>query len=349
MNLRGILMGYNQNPIAYYPIYRSVTGSTTAAIALSQLLFWHTAVKCRKFYKTDAEIREETRLTENEWRTAKKIIKGLDFVSIEVKGVPARTYYDFDYLLLAEAVGKAAESEIQSSYVESTKLGQLNPRNKDGGIHTTITENTTENTTEIEGDGENLKSLEEKEIKAGVSDLDQERERYEMQLYQLLNKKCHREVTKAVTEIGTVSREEFESSLFTFLWESDKTIGDSKGAVNGLKKLIGIHADYVKKNGVKTSATDDRVEKVMDYVKKEWVNQYGKGYSDGRDAAWLDKETEYLRRLIRHDAEGTGDIAWYYANNQRSDFTFKWGHFFDGLTFLESEFNKHKGYAKARM
>jgi hypothetical protein len=51
----------NQKPIAYYPIYRQITGSTTAGILLSQLMYWFSVKD--KFYKTDADIIEETMLT----------------------------------------------------------------------------------------------------------------------------------------------------------------------------------------------------------------------------------------------------------------------------------------------
>jgi hypothetical protein len=37
-SIKAMLRAINQRPIAYYPVYRDVTGSTTAAILLSQVL-----------------------------------------------------------------------------------------------------------------------------------------------------------------------------------------------------------------------------------------------------------------------------------------------------------------------
>jgi len=73
--MKTILKELNQRPISYYPIYRKLTGSTTAGLLLSQLMYWFS--KKEKFYKIDSEIMEETLLTKKELENAKKIIKNL--------------------------------------------------------------------------------------------------------------------------------------------------------------------------------------------------------------------------------------------------------------------------------
>lgn len=134
-----ILKSLNQRPIAYYPIYRQITGSTTAGILLSQLMYWFS--KQDTFHKTDADIMSETLLTENELRSAKNKIKNLEFVTVFVKGIPAKTYYQIDWDM------------YETSLVKFTEPNELNSQDLDCEIHETIivkslTKTTAEITTE---------------------------------------------------------------------------------------------------------------------------------------------------------------------------------------------------------
>jgi hypothetical protein len=138
--MKEILIKINQRPIAVYPIYIKLTGSVTSGLLLSQIMYWYSAVNGRAFYKSDAEIMEETMLTSNELRSAKLRLKGLSFMNMYLKGVPARTHYEIDADLLFSEINKC-------SLVKSTKLDKLNPLNSVSDINETITENTTENTT----------------------------------------------------------------------------------------------------------------------------------------------------------------------------------------------------------
>jgi hypothetical protein len=138
--MKEILIKLNQRPIAVYPIYIKITGSVTSGLLLSQIMYWYSAVNGRAFYKSDAEIMEETMLTANELRSAKLRLKSLSFMNMYLKGVPARTHYEIDADLLFSEINK-------SSLVKSTKLDKLNPLNSYSEINETITESTTENTT----------------------------------------------------------------------------------------------------------------------------------------------------------------------------------------------------------
>jgi hypothetical protein len=138
--MKEILIKLNQRPIAVYPIYIKLTGSVTSGLLLSQIMYWYSAVNGRAFYKSDAEIMEETMLTANELRSAKLRLKSLSFMNMYLKGVPARTHYEIDADLLFSEINK-------SSLVKSTKLDKLNQLNSYSEINETITENTTENTT----------------------------------------------------------------------------------------------------------------------------------------------------------------------------------------------------------
>lgn len=133
--MKNLLKQLNQKPIAYYPIYRELTGTTTAGILLSQLMYWFS--KQDKFYKTNDELIEETYLTLNELKTAKKNIKKLDFIEVTIEGVPAKTFYKINW------------DKYQTSMSESNHLVGGNPTNCMDGIQPTITENTHKTTTDI--------------------------------------------------------------------------------------------------------------------------------------------------------------------------------------------------------
>lgn len=143
--MKEILIKLNQRPIAVYPIYIKLTGSVTSGLLLSQIMYWYSAVNGRAFYKSDAEIMEETMLTANELRSAKLRLKSLSFINIYLKGVPAKTHYNVNADLLFSEINKC-------SLVKSTKLDKLNSLNSYSEINETITENTTKNTTKITTD-----------------------------------------------------------------------------------------------------------------------------------------------------------------------------------------------------
>jgi hypothetical protein len=138
--MKKLLVNLNLRPIAVYPIYIKITGSVNAGLLLSQIMYWYSAVNGRTFYKSDAEIMEETMLSVNELRHAKARLKQMSFIKITLHGVPAKTHYTIDDKLLYSEINEC-------SLVESTKLDKSKPRNYNSEINETNTENTTENTT----------------------------------------------------------------------------------------------------------------------------------------------------------------------------------------------------------
>ena len=137
--MKEILINLNQRPIAVYPIYIKLTGSVNAGLLLSQIMYWYSAVKGRKFYKSDAEIMEETMLSLNELRGAKSRLKELPFIMITLHGIPAKTHYDINVTLLINAIN-------ENTLVKSTKLNKLKSQKYNGEINECNTENTTDNT-----------------------------------------------------------------------------------------------------------------------------------------------------------------------------------------------------------
>jgi hypothetical protein len=93
ININQVFKALNEHPIAYYPIYAKITGSVTAGILLSQLMYWHSRMNGREFYKTDKELMEETCLGLWELKAAKTKLTTLQLCDITRKGVPAKSYY----------------------------------------------------------------------------------------------------------------------------------------------------------------------------------------------------------------------------------------------------------------
>lgn len=82
-------------PIAFNPAFKKITGSTVAAMMLSQGWYWskRTDDEDGWFYKTGAEWEEETGLTRSEQETARKILRNTGVWEEDLRGVPATMYY----------------------------------------------------------------------------------------------------------------------------------------------------------------------------------------------------------------------------------------------------------------
>ena len=142
-----ILKNLHQRPIAYYPVYRKLTGSTTAGILLSQLMYWFS--KKDKIFKTDKEIMEETLLTKKELENAKKLIKNLDFITVSREGIPAKTYYEIDWEICEKTLNSFSKngetSNNQTGKQVSTNGGNCTPPMGETIVVKSLTETTTEN------------------------------------------------------------------------------------------------------------------------------------------------------------------------------------------------------------
>lgn len=90
-SLEAVFDAFNESPIAYHRVYARLTGSVTAGLLLSQVIYWAKVMHWRKYYKIDREWVEETGMSQKELRAAKKRLVGL--VDMSVEGMPAKTYY----------------------------------------------------------------------------------------------------------------------------------------------------------------------------------------------------------------------------------------------------------------
>lgn len=132
-------------PIAFYPDFSAVAGSTNAGVLLSQLLYW----KDKELdpdgwiYKTQKDWLTETSLTRSEQETARKKLRDCGVLEEKLKGNPAKLYYriNFDSLIIAlkslyESRGQDAETpQAETPQASMAKVSTLS-----------LTKNTTKNT-----------------------------------------------------------------------------------------------------------------------------------------------------------------------------------------------------------
>lgn len=165
INVKSIFLALNQKPIAYYPIYRQLAKSTTGGILLSQIMYWSSAMKGEEFYKTDKDLMQETGLSTDELRLAKSNLKKLSFVSLKLKGIPAKTFWNIDYDLLFQSINALKEHD-QAPKQDSGKslnsdrgnpdtvLGETPKLGSGKSLNIYITENKSEIKTEIKTERE---------------------------------------------------------------------------------------------------------------------------------------------------------------------------------------------------
>lgn len=135
-------------PIAFHPILARLTGSVTAALMLSQAIYWANRTdESGYFYKSQQEWQSETALSRSEQETARKNLRQFDFWIEERRGVPARLYYRVDFEALSSAIlhANSPQSRLQDSRNLECRIPAILPAEIP---HSFITETTTETTTE---------------------------------------------------------------------------------------------------------------------------------------------------------------------------------------------------------
>lgn len=160
----------NARPVAVYPIYIDFTGSVPAGMLLSQLMFYFQSLKKDKIFKTNEDICIDTRLTANELRAAKKLIKECGFIEISKEGLPARTFYEINWSKYYKIMSAFADEKQRNdngeinpaSSIKSTRPVELNSRDQLSEIHATNKNNNFNTQTTSETTSENSFSAREK-------------------------------------------------------------------------------------------------------------------------------------------------------------------------------------------
>ena len=152
MNIEKLL----DRPIAFQRPFMELGAGASGALFLSQAVYWsnRTSNAEKWFYKTIEEWTEETGLSRHEQDGARKKLKAKGVLEIVKKGIPCKTFYRVNFEKLAEVLGLISatnkNAEIQQTGMpESSKLDCQEPANSCAENQQTITEITTENTTEI--------------------------------------------------------------------------------------------------------------------------------------------------------------------------------------------------------
>jgi hypothetical protein len=97
-----VLQDALDRPIAFHRVFVKLTGSVTAALMLSQAVYWTKRANSGGvgwFYKTITQWEEETGLSRHEQETARKALRRFSFWQEERRGVPAQMYYRVDIKL----------------------------------------------------------------------------------------------------------------------------------------------------------------------------------------------------------------------------------------------------------
>ena len=165
------LIGLLDRPIAFHRCFVTLTGSITAALMLSQALYWQQRTKddAGWWYKSRDEWTEETGMSRREQEGARKRLKELVILHEQLRGVPATLWYRVDEIRLLELLAKPAEKatsdpvpvgtkppnwmgeNVPTRRAKTAQLDGTKPPNMSARFAPTFkgTETTTETTTEI--------------------------------------------------------------------------------------------------------------------------------------------------------------------------------------------------------
>lgn len=120
-----------------------IMGSVECGLILSQLLYWKG--KKNPFWKTNKELVAETHCSIKQVIKAKNILKKLPFFKITKKGIPAKTWYKFDYTSFVNYAFPNHELlDTQGEPKQSHKVSQNDSSVEAKTTHLSITEITTE-------------------------------------------------------------------------------------------------------------------------------------------------------------------------------------------------------------
>lgn len=140
-------------PIAFNPSFKKVTGSTNAALLLSQAFYWtkRTSNQDGWFYKTRADWMDETGLTEAELDGAREKCKAVGVIEEKLKGVPATVHYRIVKSKVYELLGFQIPTFPESGFQPNSQIptipesGSYGDFNKESESTTVIINNKEEN------------------------------------------------------------------------------------------------------------------------------------------------------------------------------------------------------------
>lgn len=117
-------------PVAYYPELAEALGSIAAAIFLQEVGHWDQYSEDGWVFRTQDEIRRATALRVDAQNGARKILRDLDIIEEERKGVPARLYYRVNWDKLQALL------QTQEVPEQDTRSARNKTRRNPGTIYT---------------------------------------------------------------------------------------------------------------------------------------------------------------------------------------------------------------------
>lgn len=107
-----------QRAIAFNPVLGRISGSATAGLFLSQLLYWQGKGRKKEYvYKTIKEFKEETCLTRSEQERAIRNWNKLGVLEVRKKGIPPTRHFKINVEKLIEL--------LRLSYSEAEEVRKM--------------------------------------------------------------------------------------------------------------------------------------------------------------------------------------------------------------------------------
>lgn len=144
----------SERTIAYRPSFARLTGSVTAAVLLSQFLYWsyNEAAQQRGgwFWKTMPEIEAETGLTRREQDTSRKRLRDMNLLEEEKRGIPMKIWFRVDRPRLMDLLRETGTTNLggnrQDCPHETAKIESADPPRLIGANRQPTSETTSETT-----------------------------------------------------------------------------------------------------------------------------------------------------------------------------------------------------------
>lgn len=160
-----LIEAMNDQPVAFNKHYVFIGCGINGALMLSQLVYWTSRTKDANgwIYKDHHEWTQETGLTRKEQHTARKTLKELGFISEKKHGVPPRVFFRIERETLYKSLIEYSESLAVGQLCHMEQMNVPKGTNECAVAHNQMsaseqmnvpkgacnTENTTENTTDI--------------------------------------------------------------------------------------------------------------------------------------------------------------------------------------------------------
>src|SRR5262249_45025453 len=134
-------------PIAFHRCFVTVAGSVSAALMLSQAIYWcqRTGRGSGWFYKSHLQWEDETGLTRHQQVTARKLLRASGVWFEERRGIPARLWFDVDLdALISKLENLDVKQAVRKPHNRATESNTSSSSNS--VQHLILSESTSENT-----------------------------------------------------------------------------------------------------------------------------------------------------------------------------------------------------------